>query len=170
MTLKGESGTRGVSLAARQWTELERSVPNIGVSRSRVTPYSLTVDIYWHTMELIACRMDKQADQDNPIPDHLLDTSQMLDDKYDSILNIIQYLTGRRGGLEFMGGLQNSCQKQPTASSLSGREGFPVMGSLSSALISFTLCSFMLMSVSLFRFYGARSMGIIMDDSIHFSL
>lgn len=39
--------------------ELEKIVPDNGVSRSRVTWYSLTVDLYWHTKEMIACRMDR---------------------------------------------------------------------------------------------------------------
>jgi hypothetical protein len=40
-------------------TKPEKIVPNTDMSRSKITRYSLIIDLYLHTREIIACCMDR---------------------------------------------------------------------------------------------------------------
>lgn len=70
---------------------------NKGISQSRVT---IIHSQFPSIQEMTTCLMDSQPEQNNPILDHILDTLQLSDGKYNSLLGAILASTMGKGSSE----------------------------------------------------------------------
>jgi hypothetical protein len=70
--------------------ELAHIILDIGFSQTRTTKYFMSLNLYYHTKEIIVCHMDSTLEKNKPLLSNILKKLHQINDKYFFLLKIIK--------------------------------------------------------------------------------